>query len=314
MTASLLRVENLHKEFTFNRGAYGPAAAASGPCPIHDINFEIGPGEIVALVGETGAGKSTLTRVVALLARPDKGKVIFEGRDLVKQGDGAMRAVRRRLQVLFSDPRAALNPASRVSEVMSEPLKVQRVGNAEQQLAAVKSALRQVGLNSLLLERRLTALSAGERQRVALARLLTLNPALIVCDDPTRTLTPLAAEQFFKLMVAVHQHSGPAFLWLVSEASAPMVAAFADRLGVLYQGRLVEIGQAAEVLGAPQHPYTRQLLAGQTQPPATPDPFFKGCPYHAHCPQVMNICRQRRPELSPTPTGQSAACFLYSPT
>lgn len=309
MTESLLRIENLHKTFSQQRGPLG-APASSGLRPIHDINFEIGAGEILALVGETGSGKSTLTRAVALLARPDKGKVVFEGRDLAKQGEGALRSVRRRLQVLFSDPRTALNPASLVSEVMFEPLKVQRIGNTEEQLAAVKTALRQVGLNSLLLERRLTALSAGERQRIALARLLTLNPALIICDDPTRTLTPLAAEQFFKLMADVRQRNGTAFLWLVSDTS--MIGAFADRLGVLYQGRLIEVGKAAEVLGAPQHPYTRQLLTGPTKPPSGPDPFFKGCPYHAHCPHVMNICRQRLPELSPTPAGQSAACFLYS--
>jgi len=309
----LLHIENLYKAFPLQRGPYSASSNTSQLSPIYNLNFDIAAGEIVALIGQPGSGKSTLTRAAAMLAKPDKGKVFFEGRDLARQGDGALRAVRRRLQVLFSDPRTALNPASLVSEVMYEPLKVQRIGNAEQQLVSVKGALRQVGLNSLLLERRLTALSAGERQRVALARLLTLNPALIICDDPTRTLTPLAAEQFFKLMADVRERNGTAFLWLVGGVS--LVSPFTDRLGVLYQGRLVELGKTAEVIGAPQHPYTRQLLANEAaevKPTPPPDPFFKGCPYHARCPHVMNICRQRLPELALTPTGQTAACFLYS--
>ncbi|HLF02856.1 MAG TPA: ATP-binding cassette domain-containing protein, partial [Anaerolineales bacterium] len=256
MTDLLLRVEHLNKAFTSQHGAYG-APASHNARPIHDISFDLNAGEIVALVGEPGSGKSTLARALAMLARPDKGRIVFEGRDLSKQGEGALRPVRRRLQMLFSDPRTALNPASLVSEVMFEPLKVQRIGSPEQQAASVKNALKQVGLNSLLLDRRLTALSTGERQRVALARLLTLNPALIICDDPARTLPPLAAELLFRLMDDLRRKHGTAFLWLVGNLRT--AGMHADRIGVLCQGRLVELGKAATVLGSPQHPYTRQL-------------------------------------------------------
>lgn len=313
MTDPLLRVEHLHKIFPPPRGAYG-GTPARYLRPVHDVSFDVQAGEIVALVGESGSGKATLTRALAILARPDKGKVVFEGRDLARQGEAALRPVRRRLQVLFGDPRTALNPASLVADVMLEPLKVQRLGRAEQQLANVKGALRQVGLNSLLLDRRLTALSAGERQRVALARLLTLNPALIICDDPARTLTPLAAEQLFKLMAELRRRNGTAFLWLVGQAS--LVGPFADRLGVLYQGRLVEWGRTAAVLGSPQHPYTRQLVdAGPAATAASdpePAPAPKGCPFQARCPHVMAVCRGRMPEMAATPTSQSAACYLFS--
>jgi len=317
MTDPLLRVEHLHKIFAPASGTYNPDALRH-LSPVHDLNFDVQPGEIVALVGEDGAGKSTLTRTLAILARPDKGKVFFEGRDLSKHGEGAMRPIRRRLQVLFSDPRTALNPAHLVSETMLEPLKVQHLGKPEEQLKTIKLALRQVGLNSLLLDRRLTALSAGERQRVALARVLTLNPTLIICDDPTKTLTPLAGEQLFKLMADIRQKQGTSFLWLVSRTS--LVSPFADRLGILYQGRLVEFGKTSDVLTEPQHPYTRKLLATkpveaptEAQPPKPlPNPFLKGCPYQSQCPHVMAVCRQTMPPLAPTPAPQVAACFLYS--
>jgi oligopeptide/dipeptide ABC transporter ATP-binding protein len=315
VTDPLLRVERLNKAFTIQRGAHG-VPVSNNARPIHDISFELNAGEIVTLVGEPGSGKSTLARSLAMLARPDSGKIVFEGRDLTRQGEGTLRPIRRRLQMLFSDPRTALNPASLVSEVMFEPLKVQRVGTPEQQTAAVKNALKQVGLNSLLLDRRMTALSTGERQRVALARLLTLNPALIICDDPARTLPPLAAELLYRLMDEARRKHGVAFLWLVGSLKA--AALHADRIGVLYQGRLVELGQSSVVLGSPQHPYTRQLLAGPPSPAppgpaprAAHDPIVKGCPFHPHCPHVMDVCRRRMPEMMATPSLQTAACFLF---
>lgn len=309
MTDPLLRVEHLSKDFARRRGLYAPPAP-KGAHPVRDVSFDVEAGEIVALAGEAGSGKTTLARSLALLMRPGGGRVIFEGRDLVKQSEGALRPVRRRLQVLFSDPRTALNPQSLVSEAMLEPLKVQRIGSSEEQLAAVRGALRQVGLNSLLLDRRLTALSAGERQRVALARVLTLKPALVICDDPACTLPPLAAEGLFKLMSDLRHRHGTAFLWLVSRIQA--AANFADRVGVLYRGRLVEIGKTADVLGAPRHPYTRQLLGG-TPPPLPPAdaPLPKGCPFQSHCPHVMAICRKHMPEMFPAAASQTAACFLF---
>lgn len=317
MTDPLLRVEHLHKIFAPASGIYSPDALRH-LSPVHDLNFDVQPGEILALVGEDGAGKSTLTRTVAILARPDKGKVVFEGRDLSRHGEGAMRPIRRRLQVLFSDPRTALNPAHLVSETMLEPLRVQRLGKPEEQLKTIKLALRQVGLNSLLLDRRLTALSAGERQRVALARILTLNPALIICDDPTKTLTPLTGGQLFKLMADLREKKGISFLWLVSQIE--QVRAYADRLGILYQGRLVEYGATGEILNNPQHPYTRHLLSQkpapavmEAQPPKPlPNPFLKGCPYAPDCPHVMEVCKHQMPPLGATPGQQQAACHLYT--
>jgi oligopeptide/dipeptide ABC transporter ATP-binding protein len=312
LTQPLLHVEHLSYEPETRHGPY-QASAAAHLHPLHDLSFDVNAGEAVALIGHTGSGKSALTRTLSLLTRPTAGKVVFEGKDLTRQSEGSLRPVRRRLQVLFGDPRTALNPASLVTDVMHEPLRVQRVGKAEQQLAAVKTALRQVGLNSLLLDRRLTALSAGERQRVALARLLTLNPAIILCDDPARTLPPLSAEQLFKLMADVRTRHGTAFVWAVADWK-PIIN-HADYVGVLYNGWLVEFGRSAEVLQSPQHPYTRQLLS-PTPPPARtpldPKPPSKGCPFQDHCPYVMPTCRQQMPGMFPTPTTQSAACFLFS--
>ena len=174
-------------------------------------------------------------------------------------------------------------------------------------MKTVKTALRRVGLNSLLLDRRLTALSAGERQRVALARALTLHPALIICDDPARTLPPVAAEHFFRLMADLRQHDGLTFVWLVAQPK--LAAAFADWLGVLYQGRLIEWGLPRQLTDSPQHPYTRHWFGGGE--PLADKPAGKGCPFHPHCPHVMPPCRERVPAMFVTPTTQTAACFLY---
>lgn len=309
MTDPLLRVEQLSKKISPQRGL-SSAPVPQAAHPLAGVSFDLNAGEIVALVGESGAGKTALARALAMLARPDSGKVIFEGRDLVKQSENALRPIRRRLQVLFSDPRTALNPQSFVSEVMLEPLRVQGLGVPEEQNNAVRRALREVGLNSLLLERRLTALSAGERQRVALARLLTLHPALIICDDPARTLPALAADQFFKLMLGLRQQHGTAFLWLVSDPQ--WAAKHADRLGVLCEGRLVEMGTTPDVIASPRHPYSRQWFAGTPTPAPASDPRHRGCYFHSRCLEALPVCRERVPEMFAASATQTAVCFLYS--
>ncbi len=305
---SLLKVEHLRKDIPLGSGLpFRPTSHLRAV--LHDVNFEVNAGEILAIAGEAGAGKTTLARSIGILTKPSSGKVIFEGQDLAHKNENALRPLRRRFQFLFSDPRAALPPQNLVSEVMAEPLRVQRIGSPVEQLSAIKQALRRVGLNSLLLDRRLTALSTGQRQRVALARALTLHPVLMVCDDPTRTLPPGMAESFFKLMADLRDKDGISFIWLVSQPG-PMVSA-ADRLGILYQGWLVEMGQTGSVLNAPQHPYTRQWLNRQAEAPAQHVYKGKGCPFQSACPQAMPICRDQLPPMIPTPASQEAACFLH---
>lgn len=241
----LLKVEHLQRDTDRPRGLPGARPARRLPA-VRDVSFEVSAGEIVAIAGEAGSGKTALARTLGMLVRPKSGKVIFEGRDLTRLSDGALRPVRRRLQFVFSDPRTALNPQSLVRDVMLEPLRVQGMGNAQQQLVAVDQALRLVGLHSLLMERRLTSLSAGQRQHVALARVLSLRPVLIICDNPTSTLPPGAGEAFFRLMAQLRHNEGIAFLWLVSQ---PQIAAqYADRLGILQQGRLATLDRVERAL------------------------------------------------------------------
>ncbi|MBI3241942.1 MAG: ATP-binding cassette domain-containing protein [Chloroflexi bacterium] len=304
----LLKVEHLKKDIPLG-GALPFRSASHLLSVLSDVNFEVNSGEIVVLAGEAGAGKTTLARSIGLLTKPSGGKVIFEGDDLARKNENALRPLRRRFQFLFSDPRTALPPQHLVSEVMAEPLQVQQIGSPADQLAAIKQALRRVGLNSLLLDRRLTALSAGQRQRVALARALTLRPVLLVCDDPTRTLPPGMAESFFKLMADLRDKDGMAFIWLVREPR--LAAGFADRLGILYQGWLVEMGKTESVLNAPQHPYTQQWLGGQAGLADSHTYKGKGCPFQSACLQVMPVCRERLPKMIGTPASQEAACFLY---
>ncbi|MEK7787383.1 MAG: ATP-binding cassette domain-containing protein [Chloroflexota bacterium] len=311
----LLKVEHLKKEIPLKGGLPFRSAAHALPA-LTDVNFEVEAGEILVIAGEAGSGKSTLARSLGMLTRPSAGKVILEGQDLARKNENALRPLRRRFQFLFSDPRTALPPQNLVSEAMLEPLRVQQIGNPEEQLVAVKQALRQVGLNSLLLDRKLTSLSGGQRQRVALARALTLRPALIIGDDPTRALPPGAAESFFRLMADLRHKDGIAFIWLVSQFQ-PAVS-MADRLGILFQGWLVELGKTGSVLNAPQHPYTRQWLEQSTLARSvSPDPKGlahyrgKGCPFQAACPRVIPVCREQPPTMQATPASQQAACFLY---
>jgi len=319
----LLKVEHLKKEISLSSGLPFQPAARKVPA-LSDVNFEVEAGEILAIAGESGSGKTTLARSLGMLTRPSAGKVILEGQDLARKSENALRPLRRRFQFLFSDPRTALPPQNLVGEVMREPLRVQQIGNLEEQMVAVKQALRQVGLNSLLLDRKLTSLSVGQRQRVALARALTLRPALIIADDPARALPPGAAESFFRLMADLRRKDGIAFIWLVSQFR-PAVS-MADRLGILLQGWLVELGEAGSVLNAPQHPYTRQWLEQSPQSAgpsglarsASPDSKHpthynkgKGCPFQAACPRVMAVCREQPPHMLTTPASHQAACFLY---
>jgi len=267
MTTPLLKAEGLSKNYSVGN-RFVPGASLGSTLALKNVSFELAAGEILVIAGEAGSGKTTLARTLGMLMKPSSGRVTFEGHEITKMGEGALRPLRRRFQFLFSDPRKALNPQSLVGEVMAEPLRVQRVGkDEEERQAMVRQALHHVGLNSVLLDKRLTALSAAQRQRVALARVLTLHPTLLICDDPASTLPPGADEAFFRLLADLRRRDGTALLWLVR---GPQPAAkFADRLGILHRGQLVELGQTANILNDPQQDYTRQwLLASATQTPS----------------------------------------------
>jgi ABC-type oligopeptide transport system ATPase subunit len=305
---SLLAVTNLKKEFLLPSKSWfrKPTDVARA---LADVSFEINAGEIVALVGEAGSGKTILARLLTALIRPTSGGVQFDGKNISKMGDWSLRPLRRRFQLLFSDPRTALDPRRLVSEIMLEPLQIQNIGTAEEQQTAIKHAMRRVGLNALLLDQKMTDLAAGERQKIALARILTFNPQLIICDDITRALPAGAAENFYRLMADLRQREGIAFIWL-SRTPQPL-ATFADHLGILYRGHLVELGKPETILNAPQHPYTQNFLAQETLPTAVADVTLKGCQFAPACPQVMEQCHQKIPVLWNTPSAQRAQCFLF---
>ncbi|MEK7808189.1 MAG: ATP-binding cassette domain-containing protein [Chloroflexota bacterium] len=304
----LLTVEHLKKEYPVQPRSFF-RRSSDVVRPIADVSFDVNAGEIVAIAGDAASGKTILARLLTLLIRPNKGNVIFDDQNLTKMSDGALRPVRRRLQLLFSDPRTALNPRSLVSDMMLEPMQIQNIGSADEQMTTVKNALRRVGLNALLLDHKMTDLSAGERQRIALARVLTLHPKLIICDDPSRAMPSGAAESFFRLMSDLRRRDGVSFIFLVREIQP--AAQFADRLGILYRGHLVEMGKMDSVIGSPQHPYARQWFSKGSVPSATTDVSLKGCQFHPDCPNVMPRCKEKIPILFPTLTSQSAACFLY---
>jgi peptide/nickel transport system ATP-binding protein len=311
--AALLRVENLHHHFDVSPPALErllqrkPRATLKA---VDGISFTIGQGETFALVGESGCGKSTVARLLVGLYRPTAGRIVFGGQELVGLHSRRTAApLRRRLQMIFQDPFASLNPRWRVRRIIAEPLRTHA-------LAASKAALRE-RVDELLLQVRLSPadgekfpheFSGGQRQRVSIARALASNPEFLACDEPTSALDVSVQAQILNLMKDLQRQFGLTYLFISHNLA--VVYQVADRVGVMYLGRLVEVAAAERLFATPRHPYTRLLLdtipsvektglerdpvAGEVPNPIRPPP---GCGFHPRCPFADDRCRCERPEL-----------------
>ncbi|UFN49316.1 ATP-binding cassette domain-containing protein [Roseomonas sp. OT10] len=262
----LLEVENLSRHFHTTRGLFGridhTVKAVDG------ISFTVKPGETLGLVGESGSGKSTTGRLVLRLDDPTGGRIRFEGQDITRMGKGAMRPIRQRLQVVFQDPYASLNPRMRVGESVGEPLRVHgRVRNAEDQREKVSELFRQVGLDPRFLDRFPHQFSGGQRQRIGIARAIALRPQLIVADEPITALDVSIQAQIVNLFMDLQEEMGMAYLFIAHDLG--MVRHLCHRVAVMLRGRIVEMGSTAQVFADAQHPYTRALLSAA--PIADPD-------------------------------------------
>jgi oligopeptide/dipeptide ABC transporter ATP-binding protein len=315
----LLAARGLVKHYAIRRGVLQRAVGAVRA--VDGVDLDVGAGECLALVGESGSGKTTLGRLVTRLVEPDAGTLWFGGEDLLALAGAALRRKRRELQVVFQDPWSSLNPRLSVGEAIREPIAVHRLAPRREQAERVAELLRMVGLPPEAGARYPHELSGGQRQRVGIARALATGPRLVVADEPVSALDVSVRAQIVNLLAELQGRLGLAMLFIAHDLA--LVEQLADRVAVMYLGRIVEVGPVAEVLARPQHPYTVSLLESvpvpepgcrpaaslQGEPPsaAAPPP---GCRFHPRCPIARPRCAVEEPTL--LPAGEALAACHYA--
>lgn len=318
----ILRVTDLKKHFPIHKGLVrrkvGDVRAVDG------ISFEVRKGETLGLVGESGCGKSTTGRVILQLDRATEGGIEFEGQELTTMGNNALRKVRPHMQMVFQDPHASLNPRMTVASIIEEPLIEHRFGKKAARTAWIEELLLQVGLSPTHANRYPHEFSGGQRQRIGIARAIALNPNFIVCDEPIAALDVSIQAQVVNLLERLQDELGLTYLFISHDLS--MVRHLADRVAVMYLGRMVELADVNELYEDPQHPYTQALhsavpypnpvfeltreriiLKGDIPSPSNPP---SGCSFHTRCPIAKPECAERVPEWRESSPGHWVACHL----
>jgi oligopeptide transport system ATP-binding protein len=318
----ILRVRGLKKHFPISSGIViqrqvGAVKAVDG------IDFDVYRGETLGLVGESGCGKSTTGRTILQLYRPTAGSVEFEDKELTTMRGSELRQVRRRMQIIFQDPFASLNPRMTVGNIVSEPLLVHNMMDKSERKEYVAQLLEKVGLNPFYINRYPHEFSGGQRQRVGIARALTLNPSFIVADEPISALDVSIQAQVVNLLEDLQEDLGLTYLFIAHDLS--MVRHICDRVAVMYLGKIVEIGPTDRVYDNPLHPYTQSLLSavpvpdpeveekrrriilsGDVPSPANPP---RGCNFNTRCPVAFDLCNHEPdPPLIEIEPGHFAAC------
>src|ERR1700734_2642216 len=261
---ALLEVQQLTKNYARRSGWRG---AREEKCVVDGVSFTIARGETLGLVGESGSGKSTVARMLLRLVATTGGEVLYQGRDLLTLGPGEMRGMRRRVQIVFQDPFAALNPRMRVREILAEPFSIHAGRPTEGLAARLAEMLRTVGMDSSALERFPHEFSGGQRQRINIARALALRPEFVVLDEPVSALDVSVGAQVVNLLRELQREFGLTYLFI--SHSMPLVRYLCDRVAVMQQGKLVELGACLQVCEAPQQEYTRRLIAATPEMPAS---------------------------------------------
>jgi oligopeptide transport system ATP-binding protein len=319
----LLRVENLVKHFPITKGILfqkqvGAVHAVDG------LSFDVYRGETLGLVGESGCGKSTTGRTILQLYKPTAGQVHFDGVDLVSLKGESMRLMRRKMQMIFQDPYASLNPRMAIADIIGEPLVVHNVASGNELNDRVKNLLELVGLNPGFANRFPHEFSGGQRQRIGIARALALQPSFIVCDEPISALDVSIQAQVVNLLEDLQQKFNLTYLFIAHDLS--MVRHISNRVCVMYLGIIVELTDRERLYEKPLHPYTQALLSAIP----IPDPMLEekrkrtilqgdvpspinppmGCRFHTRCPIAEAICKEKQPEFRELEPGHFAACHF----
>lgn len=316
----LLQVRNLVKRFESGGGWLGGKKQIVRA--VNDVSFNVARGQSIGLVGESGCGKSTVARTLLRLIEPDSGSVLFDGTDLGQANAPELRKLRQRIQIIFQDPFASLNPRRTVRQALSEPLYVHCLGSPHEIETKISKTIDEVGLPQSALDRYPHEFSGGERQRIGIARALVLDPELIVADEPVSALDVSVQAQILQLLERLKAERGLSFVFVSHDLG--VVRHFCDTVCVMYLGRIIESGPTAEVLDGPLHPYSRVLRDSSP----VPDPLARirlrkivgeipaptnlpsGCTFHPRCTQAQLECKKTLPPLMGQASGRQAACFF----
>ncbi|MFL5953131.1 MAG: ABC transporter ATP-binding protein [Gaiellaceae bacterium] len=321
MNDVLVSTDRLTRDFAVGRGLGGGRTLRA----VDEVSFDVRAGEILGVVGESGSGKSTLGRLLLHLLAPTSGRIVFDGIELSRLDRGGVHAFRRRAQPIYQDPYSSLDPRWRVARTIREPLDAFKLGTPPERETRVAELLEAVGLSTRHGAARPHELSGGQRQRAAIAAALAPRPDLIVADEPVSALDVLVQAQILNLIVSLQREFGLTIVFITHNLS--VVEHLADRVAVMYLGRIVELGATTDVLAAPQHPYTQALIAsvphpdparrlelaplrGEIPSPIDPPP---GCRFHTRCPVAFELCRSVEPALRADASGRLVACHLARP-
>jgi len=318
----IVEIRGIEKQFVAKRSFLGrPLASVKA---VDDVSLALMPGEILAIVGESGCGKSTVGRLLMRLIEPTAGQVWIDGEDVTKLGHAAMRRRRHKVQLIFQDPYASLNPRMTIGQTIAEPLMLHKVVPANQRRQRVAELLEMVGLRPEQANRYPHEFSGGQRQRVVIARALASEPRAIICDEAVSALDVSIQAQILNLLKDLQKRLGLALVFISHDLG--VVKHIADRVAVMYLGKLVEIGTADMIFGAPRHPYTRALLAaipvaaptkretsaatlqGDLPSPLAPP---QGCRLHTRCPHARPACKEVDMRLDVEPNGHANACAFW---
>ncbi len=321
-TSPLVRVTNLKKHFPITKGIIKRQVGAVRA--VDDVTFDIFPGETLGLVGESGSGKTTTGRVILQLEQATSGSVDFDGNELVGMGTSQLRKLRPRMQTIFQDPHASLNPRMTVASIVGEPLREHDDLRAAEMNTRIEELLLQVGLHPSHANRYPHEFSGGQRQRIGIARAIALNPEFIVCDEPIAALDVSIQAQVVNLLEQLQEDLGLTYLFISHDLS--MVRHMADRVAVMYLGKVVELAPVDDLYDNPKHPYTqalhsavplpdpyiethreRVILAGDIPSPSNPP---SGCRFRTRCPIAQDICSAQEPAFEEKATGHWVACHF----